>query len=161
MLERTTLREAVARSWSLTRGYFWKTLGTQLLVNVIVQTAAQVVTFPISLVLGFGAALLDPNGDPTAGIALIAITYVVTGIISLVFAALASVTASSVTALIYIDIRMRKEGLDLELTRFVEARQVGDVGVGNPYLPRDRPAESTGFGPPSTPVPPSTESPWA
>ncbi|GAB2451936.1 hypothetical protein HD599_002513 [Conyzicola lurida] len=167
MLERTTLREAVARSWSLTRGYFWKTLGTQLLVNVIVQTAAQIVTFPVSLVLGFGAALLDPNGDAAAGVAFLVIIYIVTGIISLVFAALASVTASSVTALIYIDIRMRKEGLDLELTRFVEARQVGDVGVGNPYLPHDGPAASTvygppsAYGPPSTPLPPSTESPWA
>ena len=29
---------------------------------------------------------------------------------------------------------MRKEGLDLDLTRFVEARQTGDIGVANPYL---------------------------
>ena len=43
---------------------------------------------------------------------------------------------SSATALLYIDLRMRKEGLDLELVRFVEARQAGDTSVPDPYLPR-------------------------
>lgn len=153
MLERLTLRQAIVRSWRLTSGvsYFWKTLGTQLLVNVIVQTAAQVVTFPVSIAAGVGGALINPNQDSGAAVAVFAISYVITGIISLVFAALASVTQASVSALIYIDIRMRKEGLDLELTRFVEARQVGQTGVGNPYLP----AGST------APAPPTNASPWS
>ncbi len=43
---------------------------------------------------------------------------------------------SSATALIYIDLRMRKEGLDVELVRFVEARQAGDASVPDPYLLR-------------------------
>jgi hypothetical protein len=42
------------------------------------------------------------------------------------------VQASS-TALIYIDLRMRKEALDLQLIRFVEARQVGDDSITDPY----------------------------
>ena len=156
MLERLTLRQAVARSWRLTSGvsYFWKILGIQLLVNVIVQTAAQVVTFPLSIFGGIGGALTNPNGDEGAGIAVLVATYVLTGIVSLVFGALASVTQASVTALLYIDIRMRKEALDLELTRFVEARQVGQNGVGNPYL-----AGATTTG--SQVIPPTNDSPWS
>ena len=38
------------------------------------------------------------------------------------------------SSLIYIDIRMRKEGLDLELMHFVEAKAAGTPGVENPYL---------------------------
>ena len=136
MLERLSLRRAVARSWRLTSGYayFWKTLGTQLLVYVIVQVAAQVVATPISILAAVGGATINPNGDMTASIVVLVMSYVLTGIVSLVFAALAAVAQSAVAALIYIDIRMRKEGLDLDLTRFVEARQVGDIGVTNPYL---------------------------
>jgi hypothetical protein len=153
LLERLPLREAIRRSWSLTNGYFWRTLGTQLLVSVIVQVAAQVVTTPVSLLLGIAGALVNPNADDGAGIAILVGTYILTGIISLVFSALATVTSAAVNALIYIDIRMRKEGLDLDLARFVEARQVGDSGVGNPYLPATEAASAR-------PVP-ANDSPWA
>jgi hypothetical protein len=160
MLERVSLREAIARSWSLTGGYFWRTLGTQLLVNVIVQVAAQIVTTPVSLLLGVASALLNPNGDEALAITVLVVTYVLTGIISLVFGALATVTSAAVNALIYIDIRMRKEGLDLELARFVEARQAGQAGVGNPYLPAGSPGGPTSA--PSGTVTPATDaSPWA
>ena len=152
MLERLPLLQAVARSWSLTRGYFWKTLGTWLLVNVIVQTAAQVVTLPISLVFAFGTVLINPNGDDAYALLALGISYAVTGMVGVVFGALATVTTSAVYALIYIDIRMRKEALDLDLTRFVEARQSGESGVGNPYLPAD--------GKPGT-GPAANASPWA
>jgi len=154
MLERLPLFQAVARSWSLTRGYFWKTLGTYLLVNVIVQSAAQVVTLPLSLVFSFGIVLVNPNGDEAFAIGALILSYVVTGIVSLVFSALATVTTSAVYALIYIDIRMRKEALDLDLTRFVEARQAGDTGVGNPYLPADTKKPQSGAAP-------TNASPWA
>ena len=40
-------------------------------------------------------------------------------------------------AVIYIDLRMRREGLDLELQRFVEQRDAGQP-VGDPYgVPAD------------------------
>jgi hypothetical protein len=136
VLERLPLRRAVARSWTLTSGYsyFWKALGAQLLVSVIVQVAAQVVSVPISILISVGGTLINPNGDQTAFLVVLGAGYVLAGIVSLVFGALAAVAQSAVAALIYIDYRMRKEGLDLDLTRFVEARQVGDIGVANPYL---------------------------
>jgi hypothetical protein len=45
----------------------------------------------------------------------------------------ASVVQSAAVALVYLDLRMRKEGLDLELARYVESvAQGGDVP--DPYL---------------------------
>ena len=155
MLERLPLRAALARSWSLTRGYFWKTLGIQLLVAVIVQTVASVVSAPVSLILGFGSALLNPNGDNDGLIVAGVVLYLLTIILSVVFGAIAAVVQSATPALIYIDIRMRKEGLDLELSRFVEARQAGDTGVADPYL------VDPGAGATTYPEPSAGTSPWA
>jgi hypothetical protein len=161
MLERLTLRRAIARSWSLTDGYFWRTLGTQLLVNIIVQVAAQVVTVPVSLLLGVGTSLINPNSDDMAGIVILIVANLLTAVVSLVFSALATVASAAVNALIYIDLRMRKEGLDLELVRFVEARQVGEAGVGNPYLPADAPGVPGSRPSSASPMPPADDSPWA
>lgn len=134
MLERLPLRSAIARSWSLTRGYFWKTLGIQLLVAVIVQTVAGVISAPLQLILGLGSFLVNPNGENTGVIVGAIVVYVLTIVLTVVFGAISAVVMSATPALIYIDIRMRKEGLDLELTRFVEARQAGDSSVPDPYL---------------------------
>jgi hypothetical protein len=152
LLERLPLRAAIARSWQLTRGFFWKTLGIRLLVNVIISTALQVITVPITLLATYGGLLINPNGDPTASNVLVVIGSGVIVVFSIVFGSVGLVMESAVVALIYIDIRMRREGLDLELLRFVESRQAGDTSVTDPYL-QSPSAE------PSAPA--ATGSPWA
>ena len=75
-------------------------------------------------------------------------------VLSSVVGAIGVVMLSSSLALIYIDMRMRKEGLDLELLQYVEAKQNSLPGVENPYA---RLTESRG-----TPTAPTvTGSPWA
>ncbi|PJJ71258.1 membrane-anchored glycerophosphoryl diester phosphodiesterase (GDPDase) [Diaminobutyricimonas aerilata] len=138
MIERLPLGAAIRRSWWLTTGYapFWKTLGTQLLVSVIISTAAQVVTFPVSLLGGFGGALLFPNGadpdDPSGSIGVLLALNILVILVSLVLGAIGAVVQTAVTALLYLDLRMRKEGFDLDLVRYVEARQAGH-DVPDPY----------------------------
>jgi len=134
MLERLPLRGAIARSWSLTTGYFWRTFGIQLLVAVIVQTVGAVISTPLQIVLGFGAFLVNPNGENTGLIVAGIVAYVLTIVLSVVYGAISTVVTAATAALIYIDLRMRKEGLDVELVRFVEARQAGDEAVPDPYL---------------------------
>lgn len=155
MLERLPLRAALSRSWSLTRGYFWRTLGIQLLVSVIVQVVTAIISTPLQILLGFGSALINPNGDETGLIVTVVVLYLITIVVAVVFGAIAAVVQAATTSLIYIDIRMRKEGLDLELTRFVEARQAGDSSVADPYLVGARIANAPGAG---TVVAPS---PWS
>ena len=150
MLERLPLRDAIRRSWSLTIGYFWRTFGIQLLVIVIIQTVSSIITAPLTLVVSLLFGLLNPNGDQTGTVVAIVVTYSLTIVVTLVIGAIASVVQAATPALIYIDLRMRREGLDLELSRFVEARQAGDASVPDPYLPRTAPASQA-----------PTTSPWS
>ncbi|MEJ1230321.1 MAG: hypothetical protein WDM88_06400 [Galbitalea sp.] len=149
LVERLTLGRAIARSWTLTRGYFWRTLGIELLVTVIINVATSVVTFPLEFALIILTGLFGQTGDHGT---LIVIGVIVGGlgvVLTVVVGAVASVVQSASQALLYIDLRMRKEALDLDLIRFVEARQVGDESVLDPYLAtaRPRPAEFAPAGP--------------
>jgi len=148
MIERLPLRAAIARSWRLTIGFFWKTLGIQLLVAVIISFVTNIVSTPLQLVIGLGSSLINPNGEQTAALAGIVIAYILTVVLTVVVGAIGSVMQSATAALIYIDLRMRKEGLDLELQHFVEARQAGDTSVRDPYLP---PASPVAPQPPTAP----------
>jgi membrane-anchored glycerophosphoryl diester phosphodiesterase (GDPDase) len=144
VLERLPIRAAIARSWTLTRGYFWRTLGIQLLVAVMISFATQVVTIPVSVIISLGTTLLIPTGgtttDPASAMAPVIIGLVITSAIVAVVTAVGLVLQSATASLLYLDLRMRKEGLDLELLRFVEARESG-VEVADPYLPhRQAPA---------------------
>ena len=133
VLERLTLRAAMARSWSLTRGNFWRTLGIQLLIALIIYAGSSIVSIPVGFIGGIATSLINPNGDLNTLLASEAVLLVVSGILSIITGAIGLVMQSASVALLYIDIRMRKEGLDLELLHYVEAKQAGTPGVGNPY----------------------------
>jgi hypothetical protein len=135
MIERSSLRDAIARSWSLTRSFFWRTFGITLLVSVIVGFVSQIVSIPFNIFLPLVAGLLDPQGQNQAP-ALIA-TVAISAFSVIVLVVVVSITAvvqSATTGLIYLDLRIRKEGLDLELIHYVEARQAGQSDVADPLL---------------------------
>ncbi len=132
VLEELPIRRAVSRSWMLTNGYFWRTFGVQFLVAAIVNIVTQIVTTPISLIFGVAVSVIDPNAALNAVIPSI-ILYGLLILITLVMAAVASVVQSATGALIYIDLRMRKEGLDLELARFVESSASARGATDDPY----------------------------
>lgn len=152
VLERLPLREAIRRSWSLSIGFFWKTLGIHLLVAFILQTAISIISFPIQLAVMLTSGVLEPNGETNPGTAYF-IFYGLSLVVTVITGAIATVVESATIGLIYLDIRMRKEGLDMELAHFVEARQAGDSTLADPYLSR----------PGATTVPPvaAPGSPWA
>jgi hypothetical protein len=134
VLEQVGVVQAIRRSWLLTDGYFWRTLGVQYLIAFIVGTVSQVVVTPISLLYMIAISLVDPTSSAAEDWIAPALLYVGLIVVSLLVASVTSVVQSATIAFIYIDLRMRKEGLDLELIRFVEARQSGDMSVQDPYL---------------------------
>jgi hypothetical protein len=153
MIERLTLRGAIARSWSLTTGAFWKTLGIQLLVAVIINVALQVISAPLSLLSPLLLALIDPNSQGQSSVIGVSIGLAVLATaVTVVFGAIGAVVQSATAALIYLDRRIRKEGLDLELARFVEGGGV----LADPYLPGSERLRG-----PAAPLPPTDASPWA
>lgn len=131
VLESAGLGTAIRRSWRLTDGYFWRTLGTLLLVGLMLNVAGQVVVQPISLVGSLLAVVIDPTGTGAA-VTITIVTTAITFLLSLVIGAITTVVQAALVAVIYIDLRMRKEGLDLELQRHVEWREAGHP-VGDPY----------------------------
>lgn len=141
MLERLTVRQAIARSWRLTKGNFWRTFGILALVTVIVQVVSSIISLPVNFLASIVSTLIDPNGQSTAtAIAVLSGVSLLVIAVSLVFSAITAVIQTSTTALLYLDLRMRREGLDLDLARFVEERQARrasgatEDGVANPYL---------------------------
>ncbi len=153
VLERLGIGPSMRRSWRLTTGYFWKTLGVILLIGLIVYFVTQIITTPIALIGGFAGVLINPTGlgastsDPSIGQVFASELgiNVVSTVASAVIGAVMAVVQSSAVALIYLDLRMRKEGLDLQLVRFVEARQSGVTGLPDPYQPTGQPAGATAY----------------
>ncbi|MFD4422744.1 hypothetical protein ACFWN7_14755 [Agromyces sp. NPDC058484] len=138
VLEHAGIRTAVGRSWRLTDGFYWRTFGTLLLVGFVLNAAANIVVQPVSLVGTILATIIDPTGTGAALPILIG-TTVVTMILSLLIGAITAVVQAALVAVITIDLRMRKEGLDLELQRHVELRDAGRP-VGDPFRAPDVPA---------------------
>ncbi len=154
VLERLGLFASIARSWRLTRNNFWRTFGIQALISVIVNVATNIVAFPLQIAIFLTQSLVNPLSDPGTSIIFGIVLGVVSALLLTVVGAIGLVMQSSSLALVYIDIRMRKEGLDLELLHYVEAKRTAQGGVGNPYehvASASRPAVAQ----------PGTGSPWA
>ena len=139
VLERLPLLAAVARSWRLTTGYFWRTFGIILLVGVIVYAITQTIAIPFTILGGILGAVFAPTSISSGGVGTEVLlsqlsVNVVSSIVTAIVGAIGSVIQTAAVSLLYIDLRMRKEGLDLELVRFVEGRQTGQ-DVRDPYLP--------------------------
>ena len=110
-LENAGLFATVRRAWVLTRGSFWRVFGINLLASVIVGVISQVVAVPISLIGSLGAL---SGGGATGALTITTILTTVVG------TAITTIFLAGVVALLYIDLRMRREGLDVTLTAAAE-----------------------------------------
>ena len=106
MLENTGVVEGIGRSWALTRGSFWRVLGILVLAGLITGLVTGTLSFGLGLVFGVVSV-----GLPAAQPLVSAVTVLLTSVLS----ALVLPFTAAVTALTYIDLRMRTEGLDVEL----------------------------------------------
>jgi hypothetical protein len=113
MLEGGRFWPTITRAWRLTRGGFWRLLGIYLLVTVIVSIVSQTVALPAASIAAF--AFDDPLMMSFPSIAVNSVAQIVALTLTTVFSA-------AVVALLYIDVRMRREGLDVELARSADER---------------------------------------
>ncbi|WP_030719902.1 glycerophosphoryl diester phosphodiesterase membrane domain-containing protein [Streptomyces sp. NRRL F-2580] len=124
MLEKSTVLKAFARSSKLVKGAWWRVFGITLLTGFIgFLLAAMIVTpFQWAGLLAFGGGF-DAVADGTAQTAwgsliLSAIGLIIAQTIVMPF-------QSGVTVLLYVDQRIRREGLDLELARAAGVENYG------------------------------------
>jgi membrane-anchored glycerophosphoryl diester phosphodiesterase (GDPDase) len=135
IIERATIRGALGRSWRLTRGRFWPALGVIILISLTFGALGQVVSIPFSFISVGVSTIVAPTGDvDTEAIIGLLISTIATYAVLLVIQSVALVVQSTATGLIYVDARMRKEGLDLDLLEYVEKRDAGMTDLPDPYL---------------------------
>jgi hypothetical protein len=126
VLERARFREALVRSWRLTRGRFWVAFGVTFLISVIMGFAMQVVNLPVTLLSTMLGGVIAPTGSPDpASIMGFVFAFLAPQILLLVLQAITIVVQSSAGTLVYLDSRMRYEGLDQALISHVERRDLG------------------------------------
>jgi hypothetical protein len=112
MLEDARVGRAFGRSRLLVRGTWWRIFGIELLAAVLTIIVAAIITIPFTY---FGGGF-DPvtSTEPVPP----AVSYLVlTTIGGIIAGTLTEPFAAGVTVLLYTDQRMRREGMDVELTR--------------------------------------------
>jgi hypothetical protein len=120
VLENGGINASLRRGWVLSRGSFWRLLGIYLLAVIIIGLVAQVIAVPATI----AAMLISP--DPTS-VTYIVLTTFATGLSQ----AISTVFVAAIVALLYIDIRIRREGLDVALARAADAAALqGTDGTG-------------------------------
>ena len=115
VVERLGVLASVRRSFRLVRGAFWRTLLVLFLASLLTGAVTQVLALP----LGFLGGLLSAT-VATSETALLVINLVVTVVGGSLGAIIAMPFYSAVVALLYIDRRIRSEGLDVALARTLE-----------------------------------------
>lgn len=123
---------ALRRSFQLVRRRWWPTLGTLVLAFILQTIVEQIVAIPLVFLSFTG------EGGTIGAFLGLAVTSIVSAVITTPFVA-------AVFVLLYFDLRVRKEGFDVELLASAIGPPGGDAGWSS-----------------TTPVPPAgePEAPW-
>lgn len=117
VLERLGVGRSLSRSWLLVKGDWWRVFGISLLAFVVVFFVSLVIQVPFEL-LGYGSFSDLASG----GEALTTRSIVASAIGGILAATLVDPFSAGVRALLYVDRRMRAEGLDVALTAAADGR---------------------------------------
>jgi len=117
---------ALRRSWQLVQGSWWRVFGISLLALLVVILIALVLQVPFLIVRslvggGSGFTPVFSPGTAAAAAAPSMLGLVIGAIGSIVAATCTRPISAGVTVLLYTDMRMRKEGLDLALHQASQA----------------------------------------
>ncbi|RVU24554.1 hypothetical protein EOT10_16285 [Streptomyces antnestii] len=127
MLEKQSILKSMSRSTKLVRGSWWRVFGIQLLAGIIAALVSAIIAIPFT----FLAAALSGEGvnsylDGSTGD--VGWTFlIVTGIGAVIGSMITFPISAGVTVLLYIDQRIRREALDLELGRAAGIQEYGDT----------------------------------
>ncbi len=121
VLERQGPALALGRSWRLVRGSFWRVFGILLLAAIIVAIVGTVLQVPFSLaeaLAGGSAGIFGAAASRSVA------AIIIGGVGSIVGGAVSRPVSAGVVVLLYLDLRMRKEGLDLALQNAATGQQM-------------------------------------
>ena len=119
VLERRNPFAAIGRSWRLVLGSYWRVFGIYVLMYVIMWVLSTVVSLPLDVITGLAGSIGAGGGRVTITLALATLA-----IGQIVIASLALTIETGVIVLVYADMRMRKEGMDLVLQQAALSHQL-------------------------------------
>jgi hypothetical protein len=132
MVEGTTIRGALGRSRTLVSGTFWRVWGIRALGTIIASVIGGFISAPFVIVgLIAGSNIFSDTGGNRPLPVLLLLLVAVGSAVSATFTA---PIRAGIDALLYVDLRMRKEGLDIVLQQSV-ARAGGAGGTAGPGGP--------------------------
>jgi hypothetical protein len=138
MVENSTVRGALGRSRALVSGTFWRVWGIRALGTLMVMFVSGFILAPFEIV---GFVVDSDVFSASTGSSHVPVLFVVlTAIGSAVSATFTAPVRAGIDALLYVDLRMRKEGLDIALRQ--AAARTAPVGPAAPPVP---PAPRTAF----------------
>lgn len=110
ILENLGVGQAFTRSWRLTAGTpFWRILGLRLLTAIAIGIAGSIITAPLAILAGALAFTGLPLDQMYVWQA------VLTGVSGVIAGAVTTPITAGIDALLYVDQRIRREGLDVQL----------------------------------------------
>jgi Uncharacterised protein family (UPF0259)/Membrane domain of glycerophosphoryl diester phosphodiesterase len=118
ILERVGVTDSMRRSWELVKGDFWRVLGILLLGFLIVLVIMFIIIIPFAIIAG--ASFVASGGDAGFG------AIIILAVGQTIAATIGQPISAGITALLYVDRRMRAEGLDVTLA---QAAQQGGGGL--------------------------------
>ncbi|MCK9893786.1 hypothetical protein [Frankia sp. AgB32] len=121
VLEGGSLRQSLRRSRTIVRGSWWRTFGILLLASLVALLLSAVFAIATGLVLASAPGVFGDflNGDLTTS------GHIVEGLGNLLATTVSTPIMSGAVVLIYIDLRIRREGLDVTLSEAARARSAG------------------------------------
>ncbi|GGU64476.1 DUF7544 domain-containing protein [Streptomyces lavendofoliae] len=136
MLERQGVFASLKRSAKLVQGAWWRIFGILTLTMLLMFIISMIIAIPFTIIAfavdGDGLGGLLTGTAPEFGWAFL----IITGIGAIIAASITYPISSGVSVLLYVDQRIRREALDLEL-----ARAAGVPGYGS-SSPGDTPSRS-------------------
>jgi hypothetical protein len=142
-------RRALGRSFRLVRGFWWRTFAIVLVSLILAGIVEAAITGALT------GLVFTSDSDFVAVVA--------TGLASLLAGALTTPFVAAVTIVLYVDLRVRKEGFDLALLAARFGEPVGEPAAGESLIPapppprapwQPRTAGGGGSTPPYWPPPP-------
>jgi hypothetical protein len=103
---------ALKRSWYLVKGRFWRVFGILLFGGVVVNIVSYALQFGVTTIVVTLGSWIDGSDGDAALIIGVAVT-IAAGVATVATLIASLAFMSAVQALIYLDLRVRREGLDL------------------------------------------------
>jgi hypothetical protein len=118
---------SVGRSWQLVKGRTWRTFGLLFVANLIATLVAGVIQTAFTIISGGAGAAMGESmaRQQLVPLVLVGVGYIASAVLQVAF-------LSGVNTLLYVDARMRREGLDIELAQL----SASGGGSGSPWTTR-------------------------